>query len=222
MPTVRFDAVLFDLDGTLTDSGPGITRSAAHALRALGAKPLSEDVLRRFVGPPLLESFMQYGGLTEAEALRAVALYRERYLDVGWKENQVYPGIPELIADLKDRGARVILASSKPEQSCLRVLEYFALLPHFDAVCAIRWDEHHADKAEIVARALAGLPQGARVCMVGDRRYDIEGARANDIFALGVAYGYGSREELETAGADAVADTVADLRAILLDGAPPT
>ena len=99
MPSVRFDAVLFDLDGTLTDSGPGITRSAAHALRALGAKPLSEDVLRRFVGPPLLESFMRYGGLAEEEALRAVALYRERYLDVGWRENQVYPGIPELLAE---------------------------------------------------------------------------------------------------------------------------
>ena len=215
MPQTGFDAVLFDLDGTLTESGEGIVRSAAHALRKLGAPTLSEDILRRFVGPPLLESFMRYGGLTEARALRAVELYRERYLDVGWKENRVYPGIPELLAELKTRGARVILASSKPELSCRRVLDYFGLLAHFDAVCAIRWDEHHADKAEIVRRALSELPGGLRACMVGDRRYDMEGARANGVFALGVSYGYGSREELEAAGADAVADTVEDLRGIL-------
>ena len=216
MSANRFDAVLFDLDGTLTESGTGIMRSAAHALKELGADPLDEDTLRRFIGPPLLDSFMRYGGMDEAQALEAVRVYRERYTDVGWKENRVYPGIAPLLKELKRRGIRVLLTSSKPEASCLRILEYFGLLPWFDGVFAIQWSEHHAEKAEIIARALASLKPDARACMVGDRLYDIEGARANRVFAAGVSYGYGSREELEAAGADAVYDSVSALREGLL------
>ena len=185
----RFDAVLFDLDGTLTESGLGITKSVAHALDALGAAALPEETLRKFVGPPLLESFMRYAGLSEAQALEAVAKYRERYFTVGWKENRVYPGIALLVRGLKKRGVKVVLASSKPETSCIKILDYFGLAPYFDGVCAIQPDEHHADKAEIVARALKDLPAGSRACMVGDRIYDIEGARANGIFSIGAAYG---------------------------------
>ena len=216
-----FDAVLFDLDGTLTESGLGIMKSVAHALQALGAAELPEETLRRFVGPPLLDSFMRYGNLDEAQALRAVAVYRERYSAIGWRENRVYPGIAPLIRALKARGVAVGLASSKPEHFCRRILEYFGLLPHFDLLCAIQPDEHHAEKADVIARALAQLPAGARVCMVGDRLYDIEGARANAVFAVGAAYGYGSRAELEAAGADAVADDVAGLRRILLGDTAP-
>ena len=215
-----FDAVLFDLDGTLTESGPGIMKSAAHALRELGAKPLPEETLRRFVGPPLLQSFMQYSALTEQQALRAIELYRQRYADVGWRENSVYPGIERLLEQLKRRGARIALASSKPQNFCEQILEYFGLIGFFDAVCAIRPDEHRANKADVVRNALRAVGEAGRPCMVGDRRYDIEGARANGIFAVGVAYGYGSREELEAAGADAVAETTGELERILLNGRP--
>ena len=145
-----FDAVLFDLDGTLTESGLGIMKSVAHALQALGAAELPEETLRRFVGPPLLDSFMRYGNLDEAQALRAVAVYRERYSAIGWRENRVYPGIAPLIRALKARGVAVGLASSKPEHFCRRILEYFGLLSHFDLLCAIQPDEHHAEKAEII------------------------------------------------------------------------
>ena len=221
MSQKRYDAVLFDLDGTLTESGLGIMRSAAFALAELGAPELPEETLRKFVGPPLLESFMRYGGLSEARALEAVAKYRERYGEVGWRENRFYPGVAPLVRALKRAGTRVLLASSKPESACLRILEHFGLLPWLDGVFAIQWSEHHADKAEIVARALSSLPEGARACMVGDRSYDIEGAKANGIAAVGVSYGYGSAEELEDAGADAVAGSPAELRALLLGPGEP-
>ena len=222
MSNNRFDAVFFDLDGTLTESGIGITRSAAHALKALGGPALDPATLLRFVGPPLLESFMQYAGYDEAKALEAVARYRERYTSVGWMENRVYTGIAPLLRGLKRQGVRVILTSSKPEASCRKILEHFDLMPCFDAVCAIQWHEHHADKAEIVGRALKLVPADARVCMVGDRSYDIAGARANGVCAAGVAYGYGSRAELEEAGADFVADDVEALKHFLLGDAVET
>jgi len=220
MAGLKFDAVLFDLDGTLTESGTGITRSAAYALEKLGAEPLDEATLMKFVGPPLFESFMKYGRLNEEKALEAVRLYRERYSVIGWKENRVYTGIAELVRTLKAQGAYIALASSKPQHFCEQILEYFGLAKHFDAVCAITPEDHHADKAATVRKAIAGAGEGKNICMVGDRLFDVEGAHANGIHAIGVAYGYGSREELENAGADDVADTVADLRKILLGDAP--
>jgi len=210
-----FDYVLFDLDGTLTQSGEGIKKCAAHAIEAMGFPPLPDERLASFVGPPLIPMFIEACGMTEEEAQRAVAIYRVRFEAVGWSENRVYAGIPALLKALKSAGVHVALATAKPEPFALRIAEHFGMAPFFDRVAGASMDERHADKAELIRRA---LPEGAdfsRAAMVGDRRFDIDGARRAGIHSVGVAYGYGSREELEKANPDAIAQTVNDLFQIL-------
>ncbi len=182
--------------------------------------PLPEyDELRSFIGPPLMESFMRVGHLDEEAATRAVALYRERFAVTGWKENAVYRGIPALLKELKRRGAYIAVATSKPGTYSGRILEHFGLAPYVDQLEAITLTNHHADKAELVRRALPA--RFTRACMVGDRAYDMEGAVANQIDGVGVTYGYGTYEELEKAGAYAIAASVEELALILLDGELP-
>ncbi|MDO4355636.1 MAG: dTMP kinase [Clostridia bacterium] len=215
---MRFQYYLFDLDGTLTQSEEGITRSVAHALSTLGHPVPEMAVLKRFIGPPLLDSFQRITGLTPDEAAEAVRIYRERYAVVGWKENRVYAGIPRLLRSLKKHGAYVALASSKPEESCRKILDYFALTPLFDAISAPDWSEKHADKAKLVRSALPAGADPKRACMVGDRMFDMQGAKANEVVAIGALYGYGSREELLESGADQVFETVSDMTDWMLDG----
>lgn len=215
---MRFQYYLFDLDGTLTQSEEGITRCVAHALREMGQPVPDMDVLRRFIGPPLLDSFQRITGLSAEQAEEAIVIYRQRYTAVGWKENRVYAGIPRLLRSLKKHGAYVALASSKPEESCRRILDYFALTPLFDAVSAPGWGEKHADKAKLVRAALPAGADPARACMVGDRLFDMQGAKANGVAAVGALYGYGTRDELAEAGADAIFDSVYDMTDWLLDG----
>ena len=209
----KYDAILFDLDGTLTRSEPGITNCVQYALEKLGAPPLSLAERTRFIGPPLYESFRDLAGLDETQAQRAVDIYRERFSRVGWRENSVYEGIPDLLLTLRRQGAYLAVASAKPQPFVEKILEHFDLLRFFHRVEAIRLSDNHADKAEIVRRA---LPEDfARPAMVGDRRFDMEGARRRGVAAVGVSYGYGGREELLFSGADAVCDTVDELGAAL-------
>ncbi len=212
-----FSTVLFDLDGTLTDSYLGIARSLLHALQHVGVAP--PDDLRPFVGPPL-DVTMRGFGLDEAGVAQALATFRERYWDVGYLENEVYAGIPDLLDALTAAGVRAAVATSKAEPTALRILEHFDLARRFAVIGGASFDGTRSHKHEVVAHTLATLPPLAGapmpVVMVGDRRYDVEGARQHGLDAVGVLWGYGDRAELESAGAWAIAPTIDDLTSILL------
>ncbi len=210
-------AVLFDLDGTLTDPKPGITRSIQHALRKRGLPVPDMEALAPCIGPPLEQSFRERFGLAPDDAVRAVADYREYFEPHGMYENAVYPGIPELLAQLRAKGVRLALATSKPTVYAERILAHFELAPHFEHVVGSFLDGRRSDKAELVADALAlldGVPR-ERAVLVGDRMHDLLGARANGIAAIAVGYGYGARDELVGAGAERLAESVAALGRLL-------
>lgn len=216
---MRFDAVVFDLDGTLTESGPGIIASARYALEKMGKPALSDGELRAFVGPPLKDSFMRFCGMTESEADLAVKAYRERHASIGWKEARVYEGILTLLINLKRAGAKIALASSKPLDICEKTLRYFGLLGFFDKLSAPEDEKNSGVGKDVLIRnALPAEYENA--CMVGDRKFDTEGARKAGVFAIGVGYGYGSREELENADAQQYCETVDELSDFLLEGVP--
>lgn len=210
-----YDYVFFDLDGTLTRSGEGIKKSAAHAIAQLGYPALTEAQLDSFVGPPLLESFRALCGMDEQTALRAVVIYRARFEDVGWRENAVYPGIAPLLRALRAAGKHVSIVTAKPERFAVRIAEYFGMAPYLDAIVGIAMDEHHADKAALIARALPDGADKARAVMVGDRKFDVLGAKEAGISSLAVGYGYGTRKELDACAPDMFASTVSELFGLL-------
>ena len=216
----RYRTILFDLDGTLTDSGPGIIRSVQYALEAFGIEEKDEKQLRRFVGPPLMYSFQTYYGLTKEEAERAVEKYRERYLVTGIYENEPYPGIPELLLALHEAGKKVAVATSKPEKMARIVLDHFKLTGCFDVIAGAGLHGEHETKPELMGIAFEqlGLTEEDKrtAIMVGDRFYDIEGAAAFGIDSAGVTYGYAQPGELEKAGATWIAPDTESLRKILL------
>ncbi|MBE6759168.1 MAG: HAD family hydrolase [Ruminococcaceae bacterium] len=210
--------LLFDLDGTVTDSQLGITRSAAYALERFGIHIEDPSTLTFFVGPPLHDTFMEKYGFSDEDAARAVAVYREYYRDTGIFENEVYPGIPELLRDLKAAGRTVILATSKPAVFARRILDHFALSGYFDYLSGCELDGTRSKKDEVIEYALelAGITDRAQCVMIGDREHDIIGAKKTSLSSLGVLYGYGDRAELEAAGADVIVENTAELRNILL------
>lgn len=208
--------VLFDLDGTLTDSAPGITNSVARALAYFGIQEEPQNLLR-FIGPPLNESLPEYYGFTPEQTVKAVEVFREYFVEKGWLENAPYPGIPELLRDLKAAGLRLMVATSKPEVQAVRVLNHFDLAGYFTRVCgAPAGNEDGARKADVICAALRRSGDAASAVMVGDRRYDVEGAHENGIPCIGVLYGYGSREELSAAGASFIAENLEALKKLLL------
>ncbi len=205
--------VLFDLDGTITESGMGITRSVAYALEKNGILETDQKKLDTFVGPPLIDSFMRLYGFSLEQAKEAVEQYREYYAVKGIFENRVYDGVEQMLQTLHQKGKRCILATSKPEHYAVQILEYFGLDRWFDVVAGASMDETRTAKDEVIAYALnkAGLKDLSQVIMVGDRKHDIQGAAVNGLQAIGVLYGYGSREELEQAGAAYLAETPMDI-----------
>jgi phosphoglycolate phosphatase len=211
--------LLFDLDGTLTEPAEGITRSYQFALDALGESPRTREELLRFIGPPMRQNFAALLGTRDAVLLeRAVALYRERFARVGWRENEVYPGVREMLSSLRAAGFRLFVATSKLAHFAVQILEHFKLAEFFVAVHGATLDGSLDDKAELVARLLRveELDPAASV-MIGDREHDIRAAKHCGLRALGVAYGYGSREELQAAGADFICSTPVEVAALLLD-----
>lgn len=214
---MRWDTVLFDLDGTLTDPREGITHSAAHALVYFGIDADPND-LTCFIGPPLNETFSERYGFTEEQITVAVAKFREYFEPRGWLENVPYPGIDKTLGKLQNAGLKLILATSKPEKFAKRIMEHFDLAKYFTLLCGAPMDEKKAAKSAIVARALeeAGITDLSRAVMVGDRRHDVEGARQNGLATVGVLYGYGTREELEQAGVKFIAADLTELEGILL------
>jgi phosphoglycolate phosphatase len=205
------DTLLVDLDGTLTDNYAGISRSVMHALERLGRAPPTADELRRCVGPPLRQSFARLLGTQDATAIeRAIALYRERYADVGWRENVVYDGIADALPRLARLAARMFVCTSKPHAFAQRIVDSFGLAPHFAGVYGAELGSALDDKSLLVAHLAQseGVDLAAAI-MIGDREHDMRAARVNGARAIGVLWGYGTREEL--AGADAFAAAPAEL-----------
>ncbi len=211
--------ILFDLDGTLTDPVMGITNGVRKGLERFGIHEPDRTRLHKFIGPPLLESFQVFYGMSPEQAEQAVKAYRDYYGQVGLFENRVYPGIPQLLADLREAGKTLAVATSKPEAFSVRILEKFGLAGYFHHIGGASFDQSRSSKSAVVAYSLGlcGHPEAQRVVMVGDRKHDIIGAKDNGLQSIGVLYGYGDRAEHEAAGADVIAETVDDLRRILLE-----
>jgi phosphoglycolate phosphatase len=209
--------VLIDLDGTLTDPGVGITRCIIHALERLGRPSPDASELRRYVGPPLAETFRELlGNVLDEQVTKAIALYRERFSTVGWFENHVYPEIPETLATLRQRGHRLRVVTSKPTIFSERILRHFDLAQHFAGIHGSELDGTRSDKGELVAHVLETEridPETA--VMVGDRTHDVVGARKNRVRSIGVLWGYGSIEELRTSGASMLVSTPVELLSAL-------
>ena len=207
-----YNTVLFDLDGTLTDPGMGITNSVAYSLKKFEIEVEDRKELYKFIGPPLHESFMKYCGFSDEDAEKAIVYYREYFRDTGIFENEVYDGIENLLGEIRNSGRKIILATSKPEEFAKRILVHFGLDKYFDFAAGATMDTSRSKKGDVIAYALkeSGCsPENA--VMVGDRLHDILGAKENGLDSIGVLFGYGSREELEKAGADYIAETVNDI-----------
>ena len=199
--------ILFDLDGTLTDPGLGITNSVMYALKKFDITVNDRTSLYKFIGPPLRESFETFFGFTPEQSELAVKYYREYFADTGLFENTVYDTIPELLKELKELGRTLIVATSKPEVFAVRILKHFGLYDHFDIVAGAALDNSRNRKADVICCAMkqCGAAQKTETVMVGDRMHDIIGAKENGIDSVGVLYGYGDMAELQNAGADHIA-----------------
>ena len=209
--------VLFDLDGTLTDPGEGITNSVAYALNKFGISSKRED-LYCFIGPPLITSFMERYGLSKEDGVRAVAYYREYYTPKGIFENKLYDGIPEMLDALRRSGKKILLATSKPENYAVQILEHFGIIRYFDGCFGNTMDDARHLKADVIAYAKENYPgiSAENSLMVGDRRHDVEGAAVFGIPTIGVTYGYGGKDELEEAGARYTVSSAAELCRLIL------
>ena len=193
---------LFDLDGTLTDPGLGIKNSIRYALKKYGAPALTEGELDTFVGPPLLDSFQKYCGVDREEALRLVQLYREYFLERGLYENRLYDDVDETLSELTRRGAKLYVATSKPEPFARKILAHFEIERYFTFIGGSTLEETRTDKGEVVAYVLKSAnidPKTEPCVMVGDRVYDIQGGRSSGLETVGVLFGYGDRAELADA-----------------------
>ena len=206
---------LFDIDGTLTDTGPGIMGCIQETLQALGWPEQPEEFLRQFVGPPLEDSFRDFCAMDEAQTAKAVRLYREKYFSHGLYHSPLYPGVGAMLERLSGR-ATLCVATSKNEPGAKKILAMRDIEKYFQVV--VGDDGTRPSKAHVIAEALArlGSPSKAEVLMVGDRRYDVAGAKACGVETAGAAYGYGGRGELEAAGAEYLADSVEELEKLCL------
>lgn len=207
--------VLFDLDGTITDSKAGILNSVRYALEAVCKPVLPEEELMQFIGPPLIESFQAFAGMNYDEAMQAVEKYRERYGTVGLYENKPYDGIEQVLSALKKKGFLVAIATSKPEEYSKRILEHFGIEGYFDEVVGSTLDGSRNKKADVIREVFRRMhiteAQKPESIMVGDRMHDILGARECGIACLGVAYGFAPEHELEEYRADYIIHTVEEL-----------
>ena len=209
--------ILFDLDGTLTDPGLGITNSVMYALKKFGIEVEERASLYKFIGPPLLDSFQSFYGFTKEESEKAVKYYREYFKPQGLYENEVYDGIEELLKEIKDSGKKIFVATSKPEEFAVEILKYFDLYQYFNFVGGASMDEKRVKKADVIAYVLKnfGIKDLNEVIMIGDREHDIKGAKQIGIDSVGVLYGYGDYEELEQAGATYIVERPNDVLKII-------
>lgn len=212
-----YQTILFDLDGTLTDSGQGILNSVAYALEKMGIEEPDTANLNRFIGPPLYESFSRFYQLNPEDTQSAVDAFRVYFKEKGMFENQLYPGIIPLLEELRTAGKTLVIATSKPEIFAKQILEHFGIAHYFDVIAGASLDSSRISKADVISYAinqLEAFPKHA--VMIGDREHDIEGARMHQLPAIGVLYGYGNKQEFEKAGATMIVETVQDLKRVLL------
>ena len=215
---MKYSTVLFDLDGTLTDPVQGICGSVRYALEKAGRPVGPIENYHKYIGPPLLRSFEVYANATPEEAQELLGYYRERFSTVGLFENEVYPGMPELLDRLCQAGKTMMVATSKPEVFARKILDHFQLAAYFSFVGGATLDGVRSTKEEVINYVLKTneVVSLSEVIMVGDRKFDILGAKHAGVSSVGCVYGYGSREELETAGADYVVDSIGELQNLLL------
>lgn len=199
--------ILFDLDGTLTDSGEGIMNCAEKTLRHFGITPPDRITMRSFVGPPLLDSFPKFG-IPADQAEEAIRIYREYYVPEGMFQNYPYPGIEDLLAQLQSEGHRLFVATAKPEHMSVTILEHFGLSKYFLGIYGALIDGLPDTKASVIARILEDFPEASDVIMVGDTVTDVKGAAVHNIPTVGVSWGYGEVADMEDAGAVAIVDTM--------------
>ena len=216
-----FPYVLFDLDGTLTDPKPGITQCVQYALRCMGIEEPDLDKLEPFIGPPLTDSFREFYGMDQEQAAEAVAKYRERFSEKGLYENEIYPGMKQMLENLKTAGCHLAVASSKPEHFVKKILVSFDIDGYFEVIVGSELDGTRCQKEEVVAEALRRFfPDGNIPCddivMVGDRKFDIIGGREMGLHQIGVAYGYAPEGELEAAEAEYIVNDLDELERVLI------
>ena len=212
--------LLFDLDGTLTDPKIGITTCAQYALRHFGIEEPDIDKLEGFIGPPLADSFQQFYGFNEKQVQEAIQAYRERFNTIGLYENEIYPGFPEMLARLKNAGKKLAVASSKAAVYVVKILQHFGIEQYFDVVVGSELNGTRTQKEEVIEEALRQLchddkTENDKVVMIGDRKFDIQGAKEFGLISVGVSFGYAPPGELEQAGADYIVDTVEELEELL-------
>jgi phosphoglycolate phosphatase len=214
----KYDYILFDLDGTLSDSAPGIINSVIYSLNHMRIDESDKKKLTKFVGPPLDESFSMYYGLSPDQTKTAVGFFREYYQDSGILENSMYTGVDNLLKRLRGSGKILIVATSKPEPFAKIILQRYGINSYFSFIAGSTIDEKRTRKAEVISYALESckIYDRSKAIMVGDRAHDMIGAKENGIDCVGVLYGYGEREELEEAGAAFIAEDIDELARILL------
>lgn len=211
--------ILFDLDGTLTDPAEGITKAVEAALNHYGITVADRAALHKFIGPPLDESFPEFYGFDAARTAEATEVFRAYFDRQGWRENIPYPGVEDMLRDLRAAGKRLLVATSKPEVFALRIMEHFGLAQYFDHICGAPMDNQEgAKKAAVIRDALrrAGVEDLSTAVMVGDRRHDIDGARQAGLEAVGVLWGYGDLQELEASHPVHIVESFDGLKRVLI------
>lgn len=214
---MKYNTVLFDLDGTLIDPKEGITTSVQFALKKMGVTIDNLDELESFIGPPLQLSFMEQYGFSDEEAIKAIEFYRERYKPIGIYENTVYEGIVSLLKQLKETGCKLAIATSKPTVFAQNIAVHYDFAQYFDVIVGSELDGTRTLKAEVIEEALRqlGNPATESCVMIGDRKYDMIGAMTTKLDSVGVIYGYGTEQELEQANATFIVQTVKQLQDVL-------
>jgi len=210
---MKYKTIFFDLDGTITDSAPGIMNSIKYALEKNHLPMLSEEQLRSFIGPPLRGQFCKVCGLADEESARMVEDYREYYRDKGIFGNNVYDGVIEMLEKLRKKGFRLAIATSKPEKYAKIIIDHFHLTQYFACVAGMEMDGGRGTKAQVITYALEknDITDKSKVLMIGDREHDVIGAHENGLDCLSILYGFGSRKEFEEAGADYIRENVEDI-----------
>ena len=214
----KYDIIAFDLDGTLSDPSHGLIASFVYALKKLGINYGTPEALKRFIGPPIYEAWQEEFGFTPEESANALLIFREYYQVYGWWDNVLYPGVPEMLKELKEAGKTIILATSKPEIFAKKILNLYDIAKYFDFIGGAATDKVRDRKHEVLEYSLqsVGATDTSRAILVGDRIYDAEGARICGIDSMGVLYGHGSREEIFSAGFTLTAESVSDISKILI------
>lgn len=215
-----YNYILFDLDGTLTNPGLGITNSVMYALKKFNIEVNDRTALYKFIGPPLQDSFQRYYGFSKEESDLAVKYYREYFSVHGLYENEVYDGIENLLIELKKKNKSLLVATSKPETFAVEILKHFHLEQYFDFIAGATMDSSRNTKADVISHALENckISDLTSTIMVGDREYDILGAKQVGLDSIGVLFGYGNYEELEAAGATYIAESIRDILNFILNG----